>query len=168
MTTSPVTMPTMQAPSDHRTAARESTVTVRNESSVEVPVSAAAVAPWVSDLGRYPEWMPLVHEAVPDGEHLWRVELRARVGVFARSKRLRMHRTVAEGNRWVFERDEDDGRRHATWRLEVRLDPVDPGTRVTMTLSYEGSLWTGGILDRVLAAQIEAGKSGLVAVVGAG
>ena len=141
---------------------------MRSESSVDVPAGAGAVAPWVSDLGRYPEWMPLVHEAVPDGDDLWRVELRARVGVFARSKRLRMRRTVAESDRWVFERDEDDGRRHATWRLEVRLSPVDPGTRVTMTLTYEGSLWTGGILDRVLAAQIEAGKNGLATVVGAG
>lgn len=141
---------------------------MRSESSVDVPVAAEVVAPWVCDLGRYPQWMPLVHEAVPDGDDLWRVELRARVGVFARSKRLRMRRTAADANRWVFERDEDDGRRHATWRLEVRLAPTDPGTRVTMTLAYEGSLWTGGILDRVLAAQIEAGKSGLAAVVGPG
>lgn len=138
---------------------------MRIRSSVDLEAGSDAVVPFVSDLGRYGEWMPLVHEALPDGDDLWRVELRAKVGVFARSKRLRMRRTVAEPRRWVFERDEDDGRRHATWRLEVELDGDADRCAVTMTLDYGGSLWTGGILDRVLAAQIDEGKRGLAALV---
>ncbi|MFM9083467.1 MAG: hypothetical protein ACKOQ7_06230 [Actinomycetota bacterium] len=40
--------------------------------------------------------------------------------------------------------------------------------RVTMVLEYGGSLWTGGILDRVLASQIDAGKEGLARLVSRG
>lgn len=146
---------------------------MRTESSVDLAAPVASIAPLVSDLARYPEWMPLVHEATPGGEGLWWVELRARVGVFARSKRLRMRRTIADAGRWVFERDEDDGRRHAMWRLEVRVEPLMTGAtpeqnRVTMVLEYGGSLWTGGILDRVLASQIDAGKEGLARLVNRG
>jgi len=153
---------------------------MRTESSVDLAAPVASIAPLVSDLARYREWMPLVHEATPGGEGLWWVELRARVGVFARSKRLRMRRTIADAGRWVFERDEDDGRRHAMWRLEVRVEPLMTGAtpehnratpeqnRVTMVLEYGGSLWTGGILDRVLASQIDAGKEGLARLVSRG
>jgi len=151
---------------------------MRSDSSVDLAAPVASIEPLVSDLARYPEWMPLVVEATPDGEGLWRVELRARVGLFARSKRLRMRRTVADAGRWVFERDEDDGRHHAVWRLEARVEPLTRGavsghtvpghTRVTMVLEYGGSLWTGGILDRVLASQIDAGKEGLARLVGPG
>lgn len=142
---------------------------VKTRSSVDLATSPDRVAPFVSDLGRYVEWMPLVHAATLDGPGVWQVELRAKVGVFARSKRLRMRRVVAEPDRWVFERDENDGRRHSMWRLEVRIDstPGSTGTgcTVTMSLEYAGSLWTGGVLDRVLAAHIEDGKSGLAALV---
>ena len=49
-----------------------------------------------------------------DGRPAWRVELRARVGPFARSKQLRMVRTVYEPERIArFERIEDDERDHA-------------------------------------------------------
>ena len=63
-------------------------------SDVVVAVEPTRVYPYVADLARYVEWMPMVHgvEAVDDG--VWNVELRAKVGVFARSKRLRMKRTV--------------------------------------------------------------------------
>ena len=138
---------------------------MRTQSSVVLEASLEEVAPFVSDLGRYSEWMPLVHEATAEGHDVWRIELRAKVGVFARSKRLRMRRVVAEPRRWVFERDEDDGRRHSMWRLSVDLDPDSTRCTVTMTLEYGGSLWTGGILDRVLAAHIEDGKSGLADLV---
>lgn len=138
---------------------------MRTRSSVVLDARRDDVALYVSDLGRYSEWMPLVHEAVPDGVDLWRVELRAKVGVFARSKRLRMRRVVADADRWVFERDENDGRRHAMWRLEVDLEPIADTCRVTMTLDYGGSLWSGGILDRVLASHIEDGKRGLASLV---
>jgi hypothetical protein len=37
-----------------------------------------------------------------------------------------------------------------------------------MHLSYGGSLWTGGLLDRVLAEEIRRGSASLIAVVTAG
>ena len=128
-------------------------------------VTPSAVHPWVSDLCRYVEWMPLVHSAVQVAEDVWDVELRAKVGVFARSKRLRMRRTMDDGTVIVFERDEDDGRRHSPWVLRVTLSPTEPGCAVTMDMSYGGTLWTAGVLDRVLAHHVDAGKEGLARAV---
>mgnify|MGYP000362307491 FL=1 len=134
-------------------------------SDVVVAVEPARVYPYVADLARYVEWMPMVHgvEAVDAG--VWNVELRAKVGVFARSKRLRMKRTVNTSQHIVFERDEIDGKRHSPWKMSVALHNVEAGCVVTVDLSYGGNLWTAGILDRVLAAQVDAGKTGLVRVV---
>jgi carbon monoxide dehydrogenase subunit G len=134
-------------------------------SEVLLAVDPAVVHPYVADLARYVEWMPMVHgvDVVEDG--VWNVELRAKVGVFARSKRLRMRRTVNSPDHIVFERDEIDGRRHAPWTMSISIQKTNEGSDVTVNLSYGGTLWTAGILDRVLAAQVEAGKIGLVRVV---
>ncbi len=134
-------------------------------SSVDVPVAIDAVRPFVEDLAAYPTWMPMVHDVVAVDDGVWSVELRAKVGVFARSKKLRMRRTMNEDNIIVFERDEDDNRQHSPWVMRVSLSPSAMGTNVTIDLSYGGSLWTAGILDRVLASQVDAGKSGLVRAV---
>ena len=107
----------------------------------------------------------MVHDVEAVGDGVWNVELRAKVGVFARSKRLRMKRTVNTSQHIVFERDEIDGRRHSPWTMSIALQSADAGCVVTVDLSYGGSLWTAGILDRVLAAQVEAGKTGLAHVV---
>jgi hypothetical protein len=107
----------------------------------------------------------MVHDADAMGDDVWNVELRAKVGVFARSKRLRMKRTVNTSQHIVFERDEIDGKRHSPWTMAVALQATEAGCVVTVDLSYGGSLWTAGILDRVLAAQVEAGKTGLARVV---
>lgn len=138
---------------------------MKYSSSVDVPVASNAVRPFVEDLVAYPAWMPMVHDVAAVGEGVWSVELRAKVGVFARSKRLRMRRTMNEENIIVFERDEDDGRQHSPWVMRVSLSPSATGTNVTIDLSYGGSLWTAGILDRVLASQVDAGKAGLVRAV---
>jgi carbon monoxide dehydrogenase subunit G len=138
---------------------------VQYSSDVIVAVEPVLVHPFVADLARYVEWMPMVHGAEPTGDGVWNVELRAKVGVFARSKRLRMKRTVNTPQQIVFERDEIDGRRHSPWKMSVALQAVEAGCVVTVDLSYGGNLWTAGILDRVLAAQVDAGKSGLVRVV---
>lgn len=148
---------------------------VHASSSVVLGVPSEAVRGWVSDLTRYPQWMPLVHSAVAEGvgrettedsaQPAWSVELRAKVGVFARSKRLRMVRTTNEPDHIVFERREKDGRHHAPWILEVRLVTMPEGCTVTMDLDYGGSLWTAGVLDRLLAHHIEEGKKGLAAIV---
>jgi len=134
-------------------------------SSVDVPVAIDAVRPFVEDLAAYPTWMPMVHDVVAVDDGVWSVELRAKVGVFARSKKLRMRRTMNEESIIVFERDEDDNRQHSPWVMRVSLSPSAMGTNVTIDLSYGGSLWTAGILDRVLASQVDAGKSGLVRAV---
>jgi hypothetical protein len=145
---------------------------MRTTESVVVAADRAAVFPHVADLAAYPAWLPLVHEATPcepddDQRPVWAVEIRARVGPFARSKRLRMRRTeVVHAELAVFERDERDGRDHARWALRVELsDGADESTVVTMHLAYDGSLWTGGLLEHVLDDQIRRGRSGLAALV---
>jgi hypothetical protein len=65
----------------------------------------------------------------------------------------------------AFERAETDGREHASWALRVELAEIAAAdgvaTRLTMHLAYEGALWTGGLLERVLDDQIRRGKAGL-------
>ena len=140
---------------------------MRTSESVEVAAEPSVVHPVVADLGTYPDWLPLVHDAVsePAGEAdtpAWTVELRAQVGPFARSKQLRMVRVEQIADELaVFERREIDGRDHARWTLRVELAPAGDGTLVTMHLAYEGALWTGGVLERVLDEQIRAGRAGL-------
>lgn len=134
--------------------------------SVIVPAAPEEVFPFVATLDRYPDWLPLVHEATSagsDAEPAWSVELRAQVGPFARSKRLRMVRRVHEpSNRVEFERAELDGKQHARWALIVDVEAAEPdSTRVTMNLAYDGMLWTGGLLDRVLDEEIRRGRAGL-------
>jgi carbon monoxide dehydrogenase subunit G len=138
---------------------------MKYSSSVKLPVSQNVVRPFITDLDKYPEWMPLVHQVEPDGDQSWNVELRAKVGVFARSKRLRMTRTVLSDSAVVFERDEQDGRQHSPWTMKIDL--VDRGVHcdVTIHLSYGGSLWIPGVLDRVLASHVDAGKVGLARTV---
>lgn len=109
--------------------------------------------------------MPLVFSVKPDGDEAWSVELRAKVGIFARSKRIRMTRTINTVDEIVFERAENDGRTHSAWKLAATLSEIEKGTVVSMHLSYGGNLWTGGVLDKVLASQVDAGKSGLLRVV---
>lgn len=133
-------------------------------SSVDLSVDASVVYPFVSNLEKYAEWMPLIHRVTPSDENVWDVELRAKVGLLARSKRLRMRRTRNSTELIVFERDESDGRSHSPWTLTVRTTTTDKGCTVTMEMAYGGTLWTAGILDRVLASQVEAGKAGLVRI----
>ena len=140
---------------------------MRTSESVDVPAAPHLVFPHVAELSAYPAWLPLVHEAatVGEGAVAWEVELRARVGPFARSKRLRMARTEIEHDHLVvFERAEVDGRDHARWALRAELAEIERGTRVTMHLSYDGALWTAGILERVLDEEVRRGRSGLTAL----
>jgi carbon monoxide dehydrogenase subunit G len=138
---------------------------VKYSSSVELPVGQETVLPFVNDLSKYPQWMPLVHSVVLDADASWNVELRAKVGVFARSKRIRMTRTMNTDHEVVFERNELDGRQHSPWRLAISLQGSDTSSTVTMNLEYGGTLWTAGVLDRVLASQVDAGKANLAKVV---
>lgn len=136
------------------------------------PCPAAELFGWVDDLSRYPLWSGLIHHVAPlaaddaSGNPAWLVELRARIGPMTRSKRLRMVRTVHHRpSAAVFERRELDGRRHAAWVLSAEVEPLPPGSRLHIDLHYGGTLWTGGLLERALADQIERGAARLSALV---
>ena len=137
-----------------------------------LPASPSTVFALVDDLARYPAWMDLIHEvsvsgSTADGAPAWDVELRAKVGPLARSKRLRMVRTAHEPpRRVVFERVEVDGRQHSPWVLQSVLEPTGDGAvELAMTLSYGGSLWSGVVLERVLDDHVERGAEALAALV---
>lgn len=136
---------------------------MRQRSSVVIAAPRDKILPLVSDLARYPEWMPMVHGVEVLGPGTWSVELRAKVGVFARSKRLTMVRTTEDVELLRFERREGDGREHARWEMTVAVTESNGCSTVTIELFYGGNLWTAGVLDKVLAGQIEAGKEALAA-----
>ena len=139
---------------------------MRTSESVVVPASAHDLFPFVSRLEAYPPWLRLVHRAelvTEEPRPTWDVELRARVGPFARSKRLRMQRVELEPDRGArFERAEVDGRQHAMWALRVELAPSGEETVLTMHLAYDGKLWTGGVLERVLDDEVRRARVRLV------
>jgi hypothetical protein len=139
---------------------------VRTSESVVVPAPAYDLFPFVSRLEAYPPWLRLVHRAELVAEEplpTWDVELRARVGPFARSKRLRMQRVELQPDRGArFERAEVDGREHAMWALRVELAPSGDETVLTMHLAYDGKLWTGGVLERVLDDEVRRARVRLV------
>ncbi len=134
-----------------------------------------SVLPFVNVLDAYPSWMTLVHRATTSKEYpdQWDVELRAKVGPLARSKRLLMKKTASEVAAdgelatIVFERREIDGKQHAPWILTINLSTTElsGSTRVAVELFYGGALWTGGILERVLADNISSGHDRLRQVV---
>ena len=137
--------------------------------SVEAPGSAAALFAWVDDLGRYPEWLDIVPRATAATAHpddvgrAWSVDLRGRLGPFARAKRLRMVRTVHEpSHRARFERVEHDGRQHSPWVLDATVAEHDGSSTLTMRLHYGGRLWVPA-LDRLLAEEIERSRPRLLA-----
>ncbi|MEK7425339.1 MAG: SRPBCC family protein [Actinomycetota bacterium] len=137
--------------------------------SMDAPCTPERLFVLVDELTSYPTWMPLAHRVSPesadhDSGPAWDVELRARVGPFARSKRLRMVRTRHDIAARVvrFERSELDGRSHSAWVLDAEVVGVGPGSRLDMRLHYGGALWTGGVMERVLADQIVAGRERLL------
>ena len=134
--------------------------------SFDAEVSDAQLFDVIRNLGTYPQWLDIVHFAEPidsvHGLQSWNVELRAKIGPFARSKRLRMVRTVDEhSQRCVFERRETDGKKHAPWVLTSEVAASGTKSMLTVHLHYGGSLFDGGIVERVLADQIENGKAKL-------
>ncbi|MFZ6002820.1 MAG: SRPBCC family protein [Actinomycetota bacterium] len=136
---------------------------------LEAPCAPEALFAWVDDLARYPEWLDIVPRAVPVDAHVddvgpaWSVDLRGRLGPFARAKRLRMVRTVnAAPHRARFERAEHDGRSHSDWVLDASVQPAGPGSRLTMRLHYGGRLWMP-VLDRLLSDEIERSRPRLLA-----
>lgn len=141
------------------------------EADLSAPCSTDALFAWVRDLERYPAWHEIVTRAEPVGDDTWQVDLRAKLGPLARTKRLRMRRTgLVEGAgpaRVTFERHEVDGRNHSPWRLTAEVAPAPEGSRLHMVLHYGGSLW-GPVLARVLGDEIERSRARLLALVEAG
>lgn len=140
--------------------------------SIEVRASLDAEVPSerlfavIRDLGTYPQWLDIVHaanaEEPADGLQAWNVELRAKIGPFARSKRLRMVRTTDESpTAVVFERRELDAKKHAPWVLRSEVTEENGKSTLVVHLHYGGSLFDGGIVERVLADQIVSGKAKL-------
>ena len=142
--------------------------------TLDAPCPPEVLFTWVDDLGRYPEWLEIVpravatDEATGDGGPAWLVDLRGRLGRFARSKRLRMVRTErVEPASVRFERREGDGRSHSPWVLRAEVEPTADGSRLTMHLHYGGGLW-GPILERLLGDEIERSRPRLLACVRSG
>ena len=140
-----------------------------SRASLQAQCAPAELFVHVDDLGRYPAWVDLVHRAerLDSADPEWDVELRARLGPFARSKRLRMRRTVHDtiAHVAVFERHEVDGRSHSPWVLRAEVVATVEGSELRMHLHYGGALWTGGVLERALAEQISRGRERLAQLV---
>ena len=138
--------------------------------TVEAPVGVERLFAAVADLATYPQWLNIVHQVTvepigSDGMSAWLVELRGKVGPFARSKRLRMVQSVCESpNIVVFERRETDGRKHSPWVLTAQVETTNVGSSLAVNLHYGGMLFTGGVLERLLADQIEQGRERLLTV----
>lgn len=151
--------------------------------SLEAPCPAGELFVWVEDLSRYPQWLELVPRAAPapavehDPGPAWTVDLRARLGPLARSKRLRMVRTVHEppgvatavagpgGGVARFERLEHDGREHSDWILQAEVEARgDHASQLTMHLHYSGELF-GPVVERLLADAIARSRPRLLGLV---
>lgn len=136
-------------------------------SDVALDHAPAQVFAELDRLDTYPAWMRLVHSVEPLGDDeagrpAWMVQLRARVGPFTRSKRLRMVRTIWEPDRAIrYERVEVDDPDRAAWVLGVEIAPDGAGSVVTMHLHYSGDMWNSRLLNRILADEIDRGRAGL-------
>ena len=138
--------------------------------TVEAPVGVEKLFSVVADLATYPQWLGIVHQVTAEGSRsgnssAWLVELRGKVGPFARSKRLRMVQSICESPNIVkFERRETDGRKHSPWVLTAHVGATSVGSVLTVDLHYGGTLFNGGVLERLLADQIVQGRERLLTV----
>lgn len=135
---------------------------------LDTPHSPERVFALVEDLTRYPAWLDIVPKVVPEGDDAWLVDLRGRLGPFARSKRLRMIRSRHDAPHAVrFERDEKDGRTHSPWVLDASVTALDDGSRLTMHLHYGGGLF-GPVLEPLLRDEINRSRPRLLALLSDG
>jgi hypothetical protein len=145
------------------------------EETIDLAATRPQVVDVLSDLASYAEWLDIVSLAEPAGVEIddrpvWMVELRARIGPFARTKRLRMVRTVLDigpdRTEVLFTRREEGARDYSDWTLSVVVEDAGAAEcRVVLRLHYGGSLWTPGPLERVLADQVRVGRERLSRVV---
>lgn len=139
--------------------------------TLDADCSAEDLFVWVGALDSYDRWLEIVPKTEPappaddDPGPAWFVTLRGRLGPLARSKRLRMVRSVHHPpTRAVFERRETDGREHSPWVLTADVSEAAETSTLTMHLHYGGSLWVP-MLDRLLSGEIEASRRRLRALV---
>lgn len=145
------------------------------EETIDLVATRPQVVDVLSDLASYAEWLDIVSLAEPAGVEIddrpvWMVELRARIGPFARTKRLRMVRTVLDigpdRTEVLFTRREEGARDYSDWTLSVVVEDAGAAEcRVVLRLHYGGTLWTPGPLERVLADQVRVGRERLSRVV---
>jgi len=134
---------------------------------LEAPCAPDELFAWVEDLSLYPDWLEIVPRAVAEdgASATWTVDLRGRLGPLARSKRLRMVRTVDRAPfTAMFERREDDGRSHAAWVLRAEIAVTADGSRLTMHMHYGGALW-GPVIERLLGDEIGQSRTRLLACI---
>lgn len=137
---------------------------MRLEIALVAPCEPDQLFFWVEDLERYQQWLTIIDQVEADGDG-WMVALKGKLGPWARSKRLRMERTVYEPHHQArFERRESDGRNHALWRLDAHVAQTPQGSRLAVELRYDGSLW-GSVVERLLRDEIEQAKARLLALV---
>ncbi len=131
--------------------------------TLATPFPAATLRELVADLTNYPDWLDIVVKVEHGGTDAWLVDLRGSVGPLARSKRLRMARTVDEMNHVRFERAEIDGRVHAPWTLDAFIEATgDDTSEITMRLRYGGRLWVP-VMERMLRDEIARSRAHLIA-----
>lgn len=142
--------------------------------TLDAPCAPHDLFAWVGTLDTYDRWLEIVPRTDPaepatgDAGPAWHVTLRGRLGPLARSKRLRMVRTVHDPPTAVtFERRELDGRDHAAWILRGEVSGGGGDSTLTMHLHYGGSLWVP-LLDRLLTSEIESSRDRLRALVAEG
>ena len=134
---------------------------------LDTPHPPERVFALVEDLTRYPAWLDIVPRVVPEDDDSWMVDLRGRLGPFARSKRLRMVRTLHDAPHAVrFERSERDGRQHSPWVLDASVEANGDGSRLTMHLHYGGGLF-GPVLEPLLRDEIARSRPKLLKVLDA-
>lgn len=145
--------------------------------AADTPAPPAVLFDVVSDLTTFSEWLELVHRVEPaepspgDGGPAFVVDLRARLGPLARSKRLRMVRVEHHPVTLVrYARRELDERRHSPWDLVAVVRPVGGATNetseVSVDLHYGGQLWAPP-LEAALRWHVERAVPRLQAVVAA-
>ena len=123
--------------------------------STEAPLQA--IMPVLADLSTYPSWLGLVHavDAVDAINGAYLVTLRANVGPFARSKKLRMVRSELTEDAVRFDRAETDAREHSNWTMTIdACSAASGGSDLEIALNYDGDLWTGP-LQLILDSQVD-------------
>lgn len=119
----------------------------------------------LADLGSYPEWLGLVHDAEEatardeDPGPAWWVDLGIAIGPLKKTKRVRMVRTeMVKPKMARFERLEHDGREHPAWILTAEVQTTEKGSLFTMDLHYGGNLNFPGV-EALLGEEVRrAGK----------